>query len=93
MPISEIIIADCESVEDIRILRGLCKDSGIQEKIPIVPLIETDFGDRFLRNIIAQDINKVMLAGSDTIQRDTYISTLLMKLKMQLEILEDKQNR
>ena len=52
-----------------------------------MPLIETDFGDRFLRDIVAQDIHKIMLAGSDTIQRDTYISALLMKLKIQLEIL------
>jgi hypothetical protein len=58
-----------------------------------VPLIETDFGDRFLRDIVAQDIQKIMLAGSDTIQRDTYISALLMKLKIQLEILEDKDKR
>ena len=34
-----------------------------------------------------------MLAGSDTIQRDTYISALLMKLKIQLEILEDQNKR
>ena len=34
-----------------------------------------------------------MLAGSDTIQRDTYISALLMKLKIQLEILEDKNKQ
>ena len=58
-----------------------------------MPLIETDFGDRFLRDIVAQDIQKIMLAGSDTIQRDTYISALLMKLKIQLEILEDKDKR
>ena len=84
LPISEIIIADCESVEDIAILRRLCKDSGIDQEIPIVPLIETDFGDRFLRDIVSQDITKVMLAGSYTIQRDTYITALLMKLKIQL---------
>lgn len=65
----------------------------MQKPIPIVPLIETDFGDRFLRDIVAQDIHKIMLAGSDTIQRDTYISALLMKLKIQLEILEDKDKR
>jgi hypothetical protein len=52
--------------------------------VSIVPLIETELGDRFLRNIIAQDIDKVMLAGSDSIQRDTYISALIMKLKLQL---------
>lgn len=74
-------------------MRNLCLQSGIKQKISIVPLIQTDFGDRFLRNIISEDIEKVMLAGSDTIQRDTYISALLMKLKLQLYIIEDKNKR
>ena len=79
--VSEIIIADCTDSKQIDVVRGLIKSSGL--KLNVTPLIEDDLDDKTLQDIIKNADKKVMLAGSDSIQRDTYIGALRMKLKIQ----------
>jgi hypothetical protein len=79
--VSEIIIADCTDSKQIDVVRGLIKSSGL--KLNVTPLIEDDLDDKTLKDIIKNADKKVMLAGSDSIQRDTYIGALRMKLKIQ----------
>ncbi len=91
-PVSEVIIADCTKPEHIKELQKLLNESGLSE-ISITPLIEDKLDDEPLRRIITSAGNKVMLAGSDSIQRDTYCGALLMKMKIQKIIHEINKER
>lgn len=88
-PISEIIIADCESVEDVDIMSSILKKTGLQAHV--VPLIECKLEDKVLKGIMEANINKIMFAGSDSIQRETYVGALIIKLQIQKLIIESKQ--
>jgi hypothetical protein len=79
--VSEIIIADCTKPEEIDDVKSLIKSSGLN--LNVTPLIEDELDDKTLKDIIDKADKKVMLAGSDSIQRDTYIGALRMKLKIQ----------
>lgn len=80
--ISEVIIADCTTVEQIDVLKQILQENHLQT-INVTPLVEEHLDDKTLQNIIQKADSKVMLAGSDSIQRDTYIGALLMKVKIQ----------
>jgi len=79
--VSEIIIADCTKPEEINCVKSLIESSGLN--LDVTPLIEDNLDDETLKDIIKNADKKVMLAGSDSIQRDTYIGALRMKLKIQ----------
>jgi hypothetical protein len=94
--VSEKIIADCNDKNQILIADNLLKDCGVKN-IKTVPLIE-DFLDsdkikEMLNPSTDLSINKIMLAGSDSIQRITYLGAMLMKINIQQIIIDENKKR
>jgi hypothetical protein len=46
-PVSEVIIADCESLEDMKTLSGILRDADFHD-VHVVPLIESELPDDVL---------------------------------------------
>jgi hypothetical protein len=82
----EMIIADCTVVDEVIILRSILQENNLSN-IKITALIEDFIPDDTIKNII-DSADKIMLAGSDSIQRITYVGTLLMKMNIQ-ELLHE----
>ena len=83
----EIIIANCNSPEQVDILKNLMQKAGFKAKI--IPLVE-DFIEEEAFNKICQndrDIDTIMIAGSDLNARKTYTGNLWLTLKLQLQML------
>lgn len=87
-PVSEIIIADCTTKEHILQVENLLKEAKLS-KLHVVPLIEEELSDDVLKEIISHTKTKIMLAGSDSIQRETWVGATLMKCKIQ-ELLHNE---
>ena len=83
MPVSQIIIADCNKPEHIQAMHALLNKVIPNSTINITPLVEENLNDDILSAIIAKADKTVMLAGSDSIQRDTYVGASIMKMKIQ----------
>lgn len=91
--VSEIIIADCQELDQITTLQKLIKDLKIAN-LKIVPLIEEWLQPEAISQMLScQDVNKIMLAGSDSIQRITYIGAMLMKINIQQIIIAENKTR
>jgi hypothetical protein len=82
----QMIIADCTVADEVMILRSILQANNLSN-IKITALIEDFMPDGTIENII-HSADKIMLAGSDSIQRITYVGTLLMKMKIQ-ELLHE----
>lgn len=91
-PVSEVIIADCTKLQEMKQLGELLAAGGL-EQVTFVPLIEEMLEATVLHEIISNAANKVMLAGSDSIQRETYFGALLLKIEIQRRIHEINQVR
>jgi hypothetical protein len=91
--VSEIIIADCQELDQIVTLQKLIKDREIAN-LKIVPLIEEWLQPEVISQMLScPDVNKIMLAGSDSIQRITYIGAMLMKINIQQIIIAENKKR
>ncbi len=87
--VSEIIIADCQDLDQVITLQKLIKDREIAN-LKIVPLIEEWLQPEAISQMLScPDVNKIMLAGSDSIQRITYIGAMLMKINIQQIIIAE----
>jgi hypothetical protein len=91
--ISELIIADCTSIDHIEKTKKLVADHGLNQELTVVPLIEDAMEDDLLSEIIKNTDKTIMIAGSDLTQRYTWVGTMMSKAKMQLLISDENKRR
>lgn len=91
--VSEVIIADCTSVDHINKTKKLVSDHNLNQELTVVPLIEDAMEDDLLGKIIQNTDKTIMIAGSDLTQRYTWVGTMMSKAKMQLLIADENKRR
>jgi hypothetical protein len=91
--ISEVIIADCTSIDHIEKTKKLVAEHNLNQALTVVPLIEDAMDDDILRKIIQNTEKTIMIAGSDLTQRYTWVGTMMSKAKMQLLIADENKRR
>lgn len=105
-PISEVIIADFSGINDKTALQKIIDK--VKIKISITPLIEKFLDKKVttlsqleettkkqmseLKEVIKLS-DKIMVAGSDSVQRDTFVGALLLKLNIQLLVMDENKKR
>jgi hypothetical protein len=89
-PVNNLIIADCTSADEIVQVKKILQEAELDKDLTVVPLIEEELSDEILEDVLSKIDTKVMLAGSDSIQRETYVGAMLMKIKIQQHI--DQRN-